>query len=223
MALWIKLCSRSSVIFDIGANTGVYTLVAKSIKPDSKVFAFEPVSRVFEKLVYNCKLNNFSVETIDKAVSDFDGEASIYEPMEEHILSVTVNKNLQAAEQPVVETRIQTIRLDTVIDHYNLKGIELVKIDVETHEAEVLAGFGEYLKKFKPTMLIEILTQEVAENIEEIVADLGYLFFNINEDGGIREVKTLTKSDYYNFLFCDQETAKFLNINNNEGNNTGRG
>ena len=44
--LWIELSKNSKVIFDIGANTGIYSLVSKSINPTSQVFAFEPVKRV---------------------------------------------------------------------------------------------------------------------------------------------------------------------------------
>ena len=38
-----------------------------------------------------------------------------------------------------------------------------MKIDVETHEPAVLKGMGEYLRSFRPTMLIELLNDEVAQ------------------------------------------------------------
>lgn len=44
--LWIELCKCSEIIFDIGANTGMYSLIAKTINPGANVYAFEPVARV---------------------------------------------------------------------------------------------------------------------------------------------------------------------------------
>ena len=47
MKLWIRLCEDSDVIVDIGANTGVYSLVAKTVKPSSRVYAFKRVTFIF--------------------------------------------------------------------------------------------------------------------------------------------------------------------------------
>jgi ribosomal protein L11 methylase PrmA len=87
--LWIKLCRESEVIIDIGANTGVYSLIAKTVNPGAKVFAFEPVERVFEKLQGNCRLNNYDIGCFKKAVSNYSGKAKIYDTAGEHIYSVT--------------------------------------------------------------------------------------------------------------------------------------
>ncbi len=68
-----------------------------------------------------------------------------------------------------------------------------MKIDVETHEPEVLEGMGIYLKKFKPTLLIEILDNEVAEKIQVLVKGLNYIYFNLDENGHINQVESLSK------------------------------
>ena len=73
---WIKLVTRSTVIFDIGANTGVYSLIAKSVNKKAIVYAFEPVERVYDKLVFNNQLNNFDIHCIKKALSDSTGKGA---------------------------------------------------------------------------------------------------------------------------------------------------
>lgn len=35
--LWISLCEKSKVIFDIGANTGIYSLIARSLNKDNEI------------------------------------------------------------------------------------------------------------------------------------------------------------------------------------------
>ncbi len=212
IGLWIQLCRNAKVIFDVGANTGVYSLVAKTISPAASVFAFEPVARVFEKLSKNCSLNQYDIKCYQKAVSNYTGEAVIYDTTDDHILSVTVNKNLQAPSKEVRECKIETITLKQFVQEQALDRIDLMKIDVETHEPEVLEGFGEYLNKFKPTMLIEILNEEIGTKVNALVEGMDYLYFNIDENNGVRQVDRITHSDYYNYLLCSKEVAKKLKL-----------
>lgn len=210
--LWIKLCEDSDVIVDIGANTGVYSLVAKTVKPNARVYAFEPVARVYKKLRENIQLNAFDIHTYEQAASNFNGTAMIYDTDSEHTYSVTVNKNMYSSETTVIASTIETITLDSFIKNNQIEKIDLIKIDVETHEAEVLEGYSEFLSAHKPTMLIEILTDEIGKKIETLVKDLNYLYFNIDELGSVRHVTSLSKSDYYNYLFCTSEIADKLNL-----------
>jgi FkbM family methyltransferase len=212
MKLWIRLCEDSDVIVDIGANTGVYSLVAKTVKPSSQVYAFEPVARVYKKLCENIQLNKFDIHAYEQAASNSNGTATIYDTDSEHTYSVTVNKNMFSSETNVIESAVETITLDSFIKKNKLAKIDLIKIDVETHEAEVLEGFSEFLALYKPTMLIEILTDEIGEKIEALFKELNYLYFNIDELGSIRQVQNLSKSDFYNYLFCSPETANKLNL-----------
>lgn len=212
LLLWSQLCKDSSVIFDIGANTGIYALSAQAINPKAKVYAFEPVSRVYNKLTYNIKINDFPIKSYEKALSNMTGEAIIYDTNSEHTYSVTVNKNSNTSNSKVFKTKIKTITIDDFIKEEGLSRIDLMKIDVEAHEAEVLEGFKENLKKLKPTILVEILNENVAAKIAEIVKECDYIYFNIDENIGIRKVEKITKSDYYNFLLCSNAVANKLGL-----------
>jgi FkbM family methyltransferase len=210
--LWIKLCEKSEVVLDIGANTGIYSLIAKATNPNTKVYAFEPVKRVFNKLEENILLNKFDIVLIEKAVSNSDGLATIYDTLSEHTYSVTVNKNMLSPGIKVIETKINIITLNSFIRQNNIKKIDLIKIDVETHEPEVLEGFSDYLGQFQPSLWIEILTDEIGSKVNKIIEGLGYLFFNIDEKGTISQVKKITKSDYFNYLLCSSKIAKEIGL-----------
>lgn len=212
VSLWIELCKNSQNIIDVGANTGIYSLIAKSVNNKANVYAFEPVKRVFKKLEENNILNNFDIQSYEFALSNYDGEAVIFDQNTEHTYSVAVNKNLTEIGESVIETKIKTIKLSSFIEQNNIQNVDLIKIDVETHEAEVLEGFGNYLEKYKPSMLIEILNEEVAEKINTQLKNMHYLYFNIDENNGIRKVAKLEKSDYYNFLICSEEIAVKLKL-----------
>ena len=61
LKIWKELCQTSDVILDVGANTGVYSLVAKAANPESRVIAFEPVKRTFDRLEHNNNINGFDM------------------------------------------------------------------------------------------------------------------------------------------------------------------
>ena len=208
--LWIKLSKISNVILDIGANTGVYALTSQALNPNAKVYAFEPVNRVFEKLKNNIIINKFPIKCLDSAVSDKDGNAVIYDEGGEHIYSVTVNLNLSGTQAK--EVKIKTLKLSSLIKKEKIKNIDLIKIDVETHEAEVLKGMDEYLNIYKPTLLIEILNDDVAKNVQYYLDGKGYLYFDIDEKSPPKLRKSLQKSSYYNYLICQPNIAKTLNL-----------
>lgn len=195
MKLWITLCERAHSVVDIGANTGVYALVAKTVNPSAKVYAFEPHPLFFERLKKNVNKNNFDINFYGQAVSNVDGNLCI-----EDYSGQTQNIS------------VDSVTLNTFISQNKIDCIDLMKIDVETHEPQVIEGFSNYLAEFRPTIIIEILNNQVAEKIFNAVKNLNYLYFNINEIGGIRQTEKIEKSDYYNYLLCSKEVAVMLGL-----------
>lgn len=221
LKIWIKLCRISDVIFDIGANTGVYSLIAKSENPTSTVYAFEPVERVFTILSKNFAINRFNVSHHMKAISDKDGQGMFYDNDEEHTLSVVLNVD-RSDEQYLHKVHVKTIKLDSFIEHHNIQNIDLLKIDVETHESEAFNGFKKYLKIYKPTIIVEIIREHVASSLSEQLSGLGYNYFYINEPfGGVdievdgdayQKVDSLVNCRYGNYLACSDKMALYLGL-----------
>jgi FkbM family methyltransferase len=207
MSIWKTLSEDAQIIMDVGANTGIYGLVSKTVNASSQVHAFEPVDRVFEKLILNQDLNNFDTFCNKEALSNYDGEAVIYDKNTDHVYSVTVNEDRSDNPNSSIPTTIATKRLDTYIQEHNIVQIDLMKIDVEAHEPEVLQGMGKYLKEFMPTMLIEILEDHIGAKVEEAISEVPYLFFQIDEKSGMKRAKSLKKADSWNYLLCSEKTA----------------
>ena len=211
MQLWASLVQDASVIFDIGANTGLYSLVAKSRNPDSQVHAFEPFGAIHTKLAHNAAINQYNIECNCLAVSNYSGDAVIYTADENFAYSVTVNQNLWVTEGEPIKLDIKTITLDDYIRQHKIDHIDLMKIDVETHEPEVMEGFKEYFSHFKPVLLIEILNDNVAAQLAPYFPVAEFDFYNIDERVGVKKVTGLSKSDYYNFLIVPKEKAHLYN------------
>jgi FkbM family methyltransferase len=216
MKVWIELSRISTTIIDVGANTGIYSLVSKTINPSAEVYAFEPVRRVYEKMVDNFKGNNFNIHSFESALSNYNGKATIYDRPTEHIYSVTVNKNIGNPSDTVLPVVIETRTLIDVIEKEKISRIDLIKIDVETHEPEVLEGIGRYLKDFMPFMIIEILTSEVAEKLQRLLADCDYEYYRIYDTKGLKKVDVFFADgiDGYNFLAVPaNKTLAFKSLN----------
>lgn len=92
--LWIKLCKISNFVMDVGANTGIYSLVAKTVNPQALVYAFEPIKRIIKKMELNCEINGYNITLEEIAVSNHDENRIIHEHDLEHLYSATFNKDM---------------------------------------------------------------------------------------------------------------------------------
>lgn len=178
--LWGKLAKKSSVIVDIGANMGLYSLAAKCINPTSKVYAFEPSIKAGELLKKNILINNFDIEVKETALSNFNGNTTFYDLNTfTAIGSLKPNSNLVQKKHKEYDVKVQTLK--QFAREENLKRIDLIALDVELNEPEVLEGMGELLTEYKPDFIIEVLTDDIGSRIESFFADLNYHYFAIDE------------------------------------------
>lgn len=211
LGLWQSLARNSSVILDIGANTGVFALAAKAVNPGAQVYAFEPIKRIFERLSDNIKLNGFDAEPVLAGVSDITGEATIYVPVSEHSYSASLDATMLAGRAELSATQISVTRIDDFVASRALKSLDLVKIDAEQHELSVVLGFGDTLKRFRPCLLIEVLNTELGQKLAPFFSDLNYVFFEIAEGRGVKPVEALGATSG-NYLICPAEMAKTQQI-----------
>ena len=101
------------------------------------------------------------------------------------------------------EEEIEKIDFKTFVESEKLKKVDLLKIDVEYHEAEVLEGMRDYIEKWKPDMLIEIVDDETANKIDKMVMGLDYIFFDINDvKMSVEKIEKVQRSICHNILIC---------------------
>ena len=104
--------------------------------------------------------------------------------------------------------------LTEYIESNGIERIDLLKIDVELHEPEVIEGFGLYLTKFKPIIFIEVLTNEVANKLNELFLQADYEYFHLLERYKLQKVESLFKAEdlRWNFLLCPHKRTEELEI-----------
>lgn len=68
----------NAVVFDVGANIGMFSLFIGARCPSAHVYAFEPVPEMFAKLQQNIDARGLTVRSFNCGLSDRDQEISFY-------------------------------------------------------------------------------------------------------------------------------------------------
>jgi FkbM family methyltransferase len=174
-----------SVFFDIGANIGIYTLLAsKHIRKGGTVYSFEPSDWAYERLMENLQLNESkNVEVLKIAVSNFTGSKQFY-ICEDDAYNSLISTPMKEV-QKVVE--VKSISIDDFCIEHKIVKIDILKIDVEGADYLVLKGAQNILRSDKPPLIICEFNRNISEgmtlNKDEFVGfmkELSYKFFKIN-------------------------------------------
>ncbi len=145
---------------DIGANVGFFSLYAS--KKFKNVIAFEPTQASIELLKNNFKMNNIeNLSLHELALSDASGKSIFYEnPFNQggNSLEEFGDNQLKKINDDWPVYDVEVLRLDdlNLNENKNLKEIDLIKIDVEGHEAKVLKGARNLLKEHEPMIFAEV-------------------------------------------------------------------
>jgi FkbM family methyltransferase len=140
------------VFFDVGANVGFFTILgARLVGGSGSVVAFEPEPENLAALRDNVGLNAFSnVVVVASAVSSSSGAAHL------HVPHRATARLLPIDRVDVTAPRVVTMSIDDFVTEHPELAPDVVKIDVEGHEAEVIRGMRETLARLRPTVLCEL-------------------------------------------------------------------
>ena len=130
MAYLLHVMTSADLFVDIGANVGVYTILACAVK-GARGICFEPVPATYGRLLENLRLNALveRVEALNRGVADTEGELLFTsdENTMNHVVSETGPNTIRVRVSP----------LDAVLQE---RRPAVLKIDVEGFETQVLAG-----------------------------------------------------------------------------------
>ena len=179
MYLLSHFISEGYTCLDIGANLGYYTIpMARLAGNSGKIYAVEPIEIFRKTLIKNLKKYNVfnNVEIIPFALGDADGEEiEMGTPQVNGLTHFGYTRILSSESNQYKIKNVYSVKVykpQTLFG--NLKELHFIKCDVEGYEGKVIPGFLEILKKFKPTLQIEILSEESRRIIMDMLLDLDY-------------------------------------------------
>jgi FkbM family methyltransferase len=199
--LFIELARKSRGVLDIGANTGLYAVLACAANPAARVFAWEPVPYLAQKLRNNISLNGFEgrCEVRQAAVGRCNQEVEFY-ISDDTTMSSLSTPYAAAKGHTATKTHVQMESVDTLVPADC--AIDLIKIDVEGHEFEALSGAAETLRRWQPKIVFECLPETDPEPIESLLRGVGYSISALSSHRQPKKIEKITPgiSENHNFL-----------------------
>jgi FkbM family methyltransferase len=161
----LPVLAGSGMFIDIGANVGSWSVLAAKVFP--QIHAFEPDVK-HAALLKRILPSNVTVHEI--ALSDREGIGSFMVPVFNG-RELTTRGSLEPNANIGLEGKVCQVRLAT-LDGFDFHGIDLIKIDVEGHEASVLEGALKTIERERPPLIIEIEERHHPGRSEEIIERL---------------------------------------------------
>lgn len=214
-------CSAGATVFDVGANIGLYSVIAaQRISSSGRVYAFEPVLENLAFLRNNLELNGVSdrVEVQETAVGEVDGELEIF-LSNRQIGTHSAAKESIGKGASVKSVKVPMRSIDAFVASHGISRIDVVKIDVEGYDGQVLQGALQTLRQHKPVLFIEYspsLLEACGQNPDEFVALMGGIYKHcILVDAfrdrvtviGVSDLSKMSIVSHVNLIFADDISA----------------
>ncbi len=181
LEVFAALARRAQVVLDIGAYTGLFSLVAAAANPEAQVHAFEIVPEVYKALLDNLVRN----DVLSQVAAHLEG---IGEPgLEMRVPTGAGGSALPSFYSSRIRfdrgPRVRFRSLDSL--HVELpQGRTLLKVDVEGTEEAVFRHGQRFLAERRPDILCEVLAG-VADpgRLKALLAPHGYRWFLVGDRG----------------------------------------
>jgi len=162
------VAKEKEIVFDVGANIGLYTIRQGMRAINGRVFSFEPNCEAFRRLLRNIEINNLhNIIAFNKALWRERGKVFLSE-----VTGSTTTSTCCSA--PSLElSEVEAITLDEVVEEYAIDTIHIMKIDVEGSELDVLQGGGKALD-YTEKLMMECHSQALKKRVEELLFEKGF-------------------------------------------------
>jgi len=140
LSCWASAAREAQIIFDVGANAGIYSFAALSSQPNAIVHAFEPTPEIAARLRASVRLNKLNQLRVHQlGVFKRNGYGTLMRCRGES----GCNEGMNFLSADVHESRgerIETVSLDDFCEQHRIDYVDLLKVDVQGQESAVLRG-----------------------------------------------------------------------------------
>lgn len=204
--VFAALAQDVDVMLDVGAYTGLFTLVGLAVNPRIEAHAFEIVPEVFQALFDNCVRNDVLHRVTLHHVGVGPPEVMrVPSAQRESALPSFYSSRLHFEKGALIRFE----ELDSLIPSIDAGARAIMKVDVEGTENAVLASGLELLRTFRPDVLCEVLAGVARPaELEVLLAPLGYRFYLVRERDLLPRAHVEGHPAYRDWLFTSRSPAE---------------
>ena len=170
--LFMRLVKGAQTVLDVGANSGLYAILAALTEPRCSVISFEPLPEALKCLRANLRANQLEarVTVVEAAAGSSQGQMDLFIPENKfgEVLetSASLVREFRPKHSNIIKVRVET--LDDYVAANCKSRVSILRADVEGAEHQVLQGATEILKNHRPLVFVEVLADITATYLEPI-------------------------------------------------------
>ena len=189
---------QARCFIDIGANCGIYIVLAATINPNVRIVAIEPVPKICAALTNNVRKNSLHgrVTILNVAVGNSEEIVDFHEAEDTRMGSLSVRGYQGQAGRLI---RVQCRTLDSIVAELNIRP-DFIKIDVEGFSDAVLSGASRLLETVRPRIVLEANPGDPCPRITKILTKYRYAMHLITDNGLKRHEQIIPSPKYRNWL-----------------------
>lgn len=151
--------NASCVVYDVGANIGLWSAALLARRPNARVYAFEMIPEFADKAAR--LLSSYgNAQVFNAPLSDGDNEIEAFQ----HDGGAAITENIFHPGEAKIH-KIRTRSGDDFIRERALEPPDFIKIDVDGHEMKVLKGLRETIRAARPYVQFEYSFRYVYERV----------------------------------------------------------
>ncbi len=183
---------NKSVVYDIGANMGYYSLAFSKVV--SQVYSFEPLPKNYDLAKKHLELNNISNVNLNPyAITDKKQKLQFTNSLAHSSNTYMTDSTSFADKNSTIE--VQGYSLDNLIYDLELPKPHFLKVDVEGAELDFLKGAERVLKEVKPTFVLATHDKLIPGISKKCLAFLDSIGYSYRETEEIKDSDGLI--DYF--------------------------
>ena len=188
--LWTLLAQKAGageIMVDVGAYTGIFSMVAARASWVGKIVAFEPSAVTYGRLVQNATLNGVASRVVPCNLAATSAERILSMPHRWGHYTLCSGDGIEVAEHDHTQPAFG-IPLDSLMQpspslpYLNSKSnsvwpfrrVSAIKIDVEGAELDVLAGTRKLIARDRPVIIAEALSGKAGADLAEFAKGVDY-------------------------------------------------
>lgn len=192
--------------FDVGANVGIYSSLCSVLFEPATVVAFEPTPSTAAVTRQIAAANGLDVVVEQTAVASAPGTATLQ-------LSATSDASNSLREG--FKRSVGTIDVPvTSIDRYVSEtgtAPSVMKVDVESLEAEVVTGAAATIREHRPLLVVEVSyrsERDYGAELDQLMDEFDYCYYRLVESPTWKpreKIRSTPKSPHRDWLLAPQE------------------